>query len=85
MARRPAYGDLIAQAIHDADKRYFFEDYRAQAEAVLRALSNAGLMIVPRTASDDMMEAARNSLKFGAQRQDDLIRGLYTAMITTKT
>ena len=39
--------DTIAQAIRKADKRYFFEDYTAQADAVLAALKKAGLTVVP--------------------------------------
>jgi hypothetical protein len=84
MARRPAYGDLIAQAIHDADRRYFFEDYEAQANAVLNALRDAGLQIVPREPTEPMMEAGRNSLTYGAQRPADLLKNLYQAMLNAK-
>jgi hypothetical protein len=82
--RRPAYGDLIAEAIHSADRRYFFEDYSAQADAVLKALRDAGLQIVPREPTEAMMEAGKNSLTYGAQRPGDLLKNLYQAMLNAK-
>lgn len=73
--------ETIAHAIREADKRYFFEDYTAQAEAVLRALRKAGFAIIPLEPTPDMLEAGKNSLKYGAQRPADLLRSTLQAMI----
>jgi hypothetical protein len=73
--------NLIAQSIKDADKRYIFEDYSAQAKAVLAALRQAGLVIVPAAPNEAMMEAGKESLKFGAQRPAELIHRSFIAMI----
>jgi hypothetical protein len=73
--------DVIAQAIRRADKRYFFEDYSAQADAVLAALKKAGMAVVPLEPTTDIIEAGKNSLKYGAQRPGDMLRALYQAMI----
>jgi len=72
---------LIAQSIKDADKRYLFEDYTAQAKAVMAALRHAGLVVVPAAPDEAMMEAGKESLKFGAQRPAELIHRSFVAMI----
>ena len=73
--------DTIAQAIRNADKRYFFEDYTAQADAVLAALKKAGMAVVPLEPTPEVIEAGKNSLKYGAQRPGDMLKALYQAMI----
>ncbi|MEJ0068054.1 MAG: hypothetical protein WDO24_04235 [Pseudomonadota bacterium] len=73
--------DMIAQAIRDADKRYFFEDYTAQADAVLKTLRKAGMVVVPLEPTPEIIEAGKNSLKYGAQRPGDMLRTLYQTMI----
>jgi hypothetical protein len=72
---------LIAQSIKDADKRYVFEDYTAQAKSVLAALRQAGLVVVPAAPNEAMMEAGKESLKFGAQRPAELVHRSFMAMI----
>jgi hypothetical protein len=72
---------LIAQSIKDADKRYIFEDYTAQAKAVLAALRQAGLVVVPPVPNEAMMEAGKESLKFGAQRPAELVQRSFVAMV----
>lgn len=73
--------DTIARAIKSADKRWFNEDYGQQADAVLRALKENGLVIVPRKASADMTEAGMNAISFGRRRPEDLVRELFEAMV----
>jgi hypothetical protein len=72
---------LIAQTIRDADKRYIFEDYTAQATAVLAALRQAGLAVIPAEPNGAMMEAGKESLKFGAQRPAELVHRSFMAMV----
>jgi len=79
MSRKLA--NTIAHAIKKADKRYFFEDYTKQADAVLAALKKAGMTVVPREPTPEIIEAGKNSLKYGAQRPGDMLRALYQAMI----
>lgn len=73
--------EMIARAIRDADKRYFFEDYTTQALAVISTLRRAGLAIVPVTASEEMVEAAKNNLTYGRQRPNEMLQGVYTSMV----
>jgi hypothetical protein len=73
--------DTIAQAIRKADRRYFFEDYTAQADAVLKALRKAGMIVVPLEPTAEIIEAGKNSLKYGTQRPADMLKSLYQAMI----
>jgi len=73
--------EMIARAIRDADKRYFFEDYTTQALAVISTLRRAGLAIVPVTPSDEMVEAAKNNLTYGRQRPNEMLQGVYTSMV----
>ncbi len=81
MKKKTKLADTIAHAIHAADKRYFFEDYTAQADAVLVALKKAGMMVVPVEPTPEIIEAGKNALKYGAQRPGDMLRTLYQAMI----
>jgi TRAP-type C4-dicarboxylate transport system substrate-binding protein len=79
--KRTKLADTIAHAIRKADRRYFFEDYTAQADAVLAALKKAGMVVVPVEPTPEIVEAGKNSLKYGAQRPGDMLRALYQAMI----
>ncbi len=71
----------VAAAIRGADKRYFFEDYTAQADAVFRALREAGYAVVPVEPTPEMLEAAKNGLRFGQQRPGDLVKAIWTSMV----
>lgn len=73
--------ELIAKAIKAADKRYFYEDYTAQSLAVQTALRKAGLAVVPVQATEDMVEAAKESLTYGRQRPNDMLITVYAAMV----
>ena len=79
--KRTKLSSTIAHAIKNADKRYFFEDYTAQADAVLKALREAGMTVVPVEPTQDIIEAGKNALKYGAQRPGDMLKTLYQAMI----
>jgi TRAP-type C4-dicarboxylate transport system substrate-binding protein len=79
MSRKLA--NTIAHAIKKADKRYFFEDYTAQANAVLKALREAGMAVVPLDPPAEVIEAGKNALKYGTQRPGDMLKTLYQAMI----
>jgi hypothetical protein len=79
--KRVKLTDTIAHAIHKADRRYFFEDYTKQADAVLAALKQAGMVVVPLEPTPEIIEAGKNSLKYGTQRPGDMLRSLYQAMI----
>jgi hypothetical protein len=48
---------------------------------VLAALRQAGLVVVPSMPDEAMMEAGKDSLKFGAQRPAELIHRSFVAMI----
>jgi predicted CoA-binding protein len=74
-------GDLIANAIRDADRSYFFEDYSKQAAAVLKALERRGYAVVPKEPTPPMLKAARNSLVYGVNKSSDIVTPIYKAMI----
>ena len=71
----------IAVAIRAADRRYFFEDYTAQATAVLSALKRAGLTIVPAQPTAEMMDAGKQGMRYGRQRPAELLKLIYQAMV----
>jgi hypothetical protein len=79
--KRTKLADTIAHAIRKADRRYFFEDYSAQADAVLAALKQAGMAVVPLEPTPEIIEAGKTSMKYGTQRPGDMLRALYQAMI----
>ena len=73
--------ELIAQAIKDADKKIFNEDYGKQALAVLSALRRAGFEIVPNKATEGLIDFTCNNLPFGRLKQQEFIRELYLLMV----
>lgn len=73
--------DTIAHAIKEADKSYFFEDYMRQAQAVIAALDREGMMIVPRTATEVMMQAGKDAILSGRVKPENLAQTIYTAMV----
>jgi TRAP-type C4-dicarboxylate transport system substrate-binding protein len=79
--KKTRLADTIAQAIHKADTRYFFEDYTKQADAVLKALKQAGFVVVPLEPSPEAIQAGKDALKYGAQRPGDMLKTLYQAML----
>lgn len=73
--------ELIAQAIQEADRSYFNENYAKQAAAVLTALKKSGYEVVPLQPSDDFVEFVHKNMPFGRLRPSELIRLLYTLMV----
>jgi hypothetical protein len=73
--------DLIAQAIKDADRSIFNEDYSKQARSVMSALKKGGFEVVPRRPPDGLVEWAKNNIPFGRLRPADLISQMYTMMV----
>ncbi|GIL40429.1 hypothetical protein [Roseiterribacter gracilis] len=74
-------GDIIANAIRDADRSYFFEDYSKQASAVLKVLERRGYVVVPKDPTKPMLKAARDSLVYGVNKSSDIVTPIYKAMI----
>ena len=73
--------EVIALAIKGADRSIFNEDYGKQAAAVLSALRKAGYEIVPKDASEGLVEFACDNLPFGRLKQQDFIGQLYKLLI----
>lgn len=73
--------DLIAHAIRAADKRYFFEDYTAQAGAVVQALRKAGLVVAPLKADEAMVEAGSQAILSGRVKPSEHVRTVYEVMV----
>jgi hypothetical protein len=72
---------LIADAIQKADKSYLFEDYTQQALAVVQALKSEGYVVVPKKATDAMLEAGEKAIEPGKIHPKELVRGIYQGMI----
>jgi len=70
----------IARAIQKADNSYFFEDYSKQARAVLRALEKEGYVIVPKSPTEDMIQAGSDAILPGKVRPDALVRHVFESM-----
>jgi hypothetical protein len=72
---------VVAQAIKKVDKTYFFENYTNQALSVMKALAENGYWVVPVNPTPKMLEAGRDSLRFGVQKSGDSLAGIYKKMI----
>lgn len=77
----PDLVQVIAKAIKKVDKTYFFENYTNQALSVMRALAENGYWVVPTQPTPKMLEAGRDSLRFGVQKSGDSLAGIYKSMI----
>lgn len=75
---------VIAKAIKEADKSYFWEDYSKQASSVMKALYFAGYVIVPETPSVKMVKSGVDSVMIGRTQPQELAKQIYTAMIRSK-
>lgn len=73
--------DLIAKAIKQADKSYFFEDYNKQAKAVLSVLHKEGYKIVVRNPTEEMQQAGTDIIRKGRVKPSDFVRMIYEAMV----
>ena len=73
--------DLIANAIKNADKSYFNEDYVKQANAVIQAVRKAGYEIVPVKAPEGLITYVHENMPFGRLRPSELISQLYVLMV----
>ena len=78
MSANPA--KLIASAIQNADKSYFFEDYTKQASAVLAALDKAGFQILPKDLSEDIYLKIANEMRTGKMSPEEHIRDVYATL-----
>ena len=65
----------LATIIQKADKSYFFEDYGAQADAVLAWLREEQLMIVPKEPTEQMVEAGTDAIQRGTVVHAVSVRG----------
>ena len=77
----PDLGDVIAQAIKEADSSIFNEDYSKQARAVLVALRRNGYEVLPREPKPEALEFILQNLPFGRLKQSDLIRAIYRLVV----
>jgi 2-iminoacetate synthase ThiH len=73
----------IAEAIQKADRSYLFEDYTKQALAVLQALKEQGYTVVPRRATEAMLEAGEKAILPGKMHPKDHVRWVYDAMVAS--
>ncbi|MGV2432000.1 MAG UNVERIFIED_CONTAM: hypothetical protein LVQ98_00960 [Rickettsiaceae bacterium] len=72
---------LIANAIKNADKSYFWENYSKQADAVISALKAKNLAIVPLEPDSHMLKAGIDVLHIGKTKTKDLAEIIYKTMV----
>lgn len=72
---------LIAEAIKEADKSYFFENYSKQADSVIARLSRAGFAVVPKEPSEEMVRAGKMAVTIGKTKPNELSEAIYRAMV----
>lgn len=77
----PSIKKLIAQAIKKADRSWFNEDYDRQADAVVRALAQAGWHVVPVRPDEAILEAGKEAMTAGRYRPNDILAQIYAAMV----
>lgn len=73
--------EVIAEAIKDADKSYFFENYTKQAANVVAELRKHGYVIVPYYPTVQMVKAAMDELQYGQNRFTNVVMPMYLAMM----
>lgn len=73
--------EVISEAIKDADKSYFFENYTKQANAVVTALRKHGYVIVPYYPTVQMVKAAMDELQYGQNKFTNIVMPIYLAML----
>lgn len=71
----------IAQAIKQADRSWFNEDYDRQAQAVVKALAARGFAIVPMAPEEAAIEAGKDAMSAGRHKQEQILAHLYAAMV----
>ncbi len=72
---------IIAEAIREADRSWFNEDYTKQAQNVLRAVRSQGLEIVPRSPPDELVEQAIDDMPMGRLTREQVMTEIYKAML----
>jgi hypothetical protein len=73
--------ELLSRAIKRADSRLFFTNYKRQAEAALEALDKAGFVVLPKNLTYEMLEAGRESLRFGTHKPSNVLAIMYDAVV----
>lgn len=71
----------IARAIKRADRRYFFENYEKQAQAVMRALDEEGYMILPKEPSTDLLKKVADSMATGKMKPEEHVKDVYRKIL----
>ncbi len=72
---------LIADAIRSADWTFFNENYSKQAEEVVRALNQAGYVLLPRSPTKEMVTAGREAIEIGQHKPSAVAGEVYAAMV----
>lgn len=72
---------LIADAIQEADKSYFNENYTEQALQVLITLNKEGFKVVPLQADEEIIKLGVESIKYGDSTPENLVKTIYEAMV----
>lgn len=73
--------DVVAQAIRDADRSLFNEDYTKQAANVLSELRKAGYEIVPTKAPPGLVKTVSDNMPMGRHKPSEYLELLYQLFV----
>ena len=72
---------ILAEAIKKSDTKFFFTNYKKQAESVMTALKKNGYEIVPKDASDAMIDHMLSDLPYGRMEKRQMAKEFYKLSI----
>lgn len=78
----PDIKTTVAKAIREADTSYFSEDYEKQARAVLKAIDQAGFVLLPKETPEGTAATVANLIPTGRMKPEDLVKQIYSITIS---
>lgn len=77
----PSVAKIIAKAIKQADKSYFFEDYDKQARAVLKKLQEEGWAVTKCEADMDIFKMVADQIATGRMKPEEHVKDVYSRVL----
>ena len=72
---------VIEDAISKADSSYFFENYTKQAQAVIRAVEQAGYTIMVKDIPDDTWMKVADTMKTGRLKPEEHVKDVFHTLL----
>lgn len=77
---QPKLQSIIENAIYKADSSYFFENYTKQAQAVIKALDQAGYTIMPKDIPDSTWTQVANEMRTGRLKPEEHVKDVFLTL-----